>query len=246
MRSTGLTVNAQRSAGSRPQTPSGTRLVHSFDWPPRHSTPRSPSGPRRSSAISRSMPAARPRAHLSGATSGAGPAVRLSCCSVPRRASSGWRFRPTGSCWPPAMVRRAFSSGTSLPEHGFATWREFPVRSQARPSRQTVRSSPRQTEIPTSRLRTAFRSGKLPRGVGWLDCRWAKASMRSPARFLPERVFVGVRARAIQPVPPPLTRLWNLADDPTHPRLLEQFERFTDMGSRVGRRRSSHYRKPLP
>ena len=59
-RSTGLTaMRAKR--GSTPRPPNGTHAARSFDWLPRHSTPPSRSGPSRSCAISRSMPAANAR-----------------------------------------------------------------------------------------------------------------------------------------------------------------------------------------
>jgi eukaryotic-like serine/threonine-protein kinase len=54
--------------------------------------------------------------------------------------------------------------------------------------------------------------------------------------FLPGRVFAA-SAIANKPTPPPLTRLWDLAEDPIHPRLVDQFERFTDWNSEWAERR---------
>ena len=53
--------------------------------------------------------------------------------------------------------------------------------------------------------------------------------------FLPGGGFLGFGSRE-KPEPPPLGRLWNLADNPSQPRLVDQFERFiyTDSASTGG------------
>ena len=202
-RSTGLT-ETRGKPGITPAPPSGTRWARSFDWPPRHSTPPSPNGPRRSSAISRSMPAARPRARSSGATSGARLAAMSSCWSAPRRASAGWRFRPTEAPGHQRWHRGPSDSGMPSPENGFATWSKMPGQIEgptfssdgslvAAAERNTDVASPdgfsiwevasgrRLARLPMGRGFDALACAFLP-GGGFLGSGYARSAGAAPAR----------------------------------------------------------------
>ena len=223
------TINQRLAGGDRPgRSPcaqgagagrdcrSGTRWAHSFDWPPRHSTPPSPSGPRRSSAISRSMPAARPRARSSGATSGAGPAAMSSSCSAPPPRSSGWRLSPDGkvlatSDHTAGVQIRDAASGSLIrgTEQGIGKI-GAPVIS---PDGALIATEDRdrESESPDAfsiwEVASGRRKVRLSMGQGhdFLGC-----------QFLPDGSFLGFAN-------PLLTRLWNVADDPSRPKLLGEF-----------------------
>lgn len=56
--------------------------------------------------------------------------------------------------------------------------------------------------------------------------------------FLPGPVFVG-SGHSDTPAPSLLTRVWDFAEEPTHPRLVNQFERFTDWSPEWAGRRAA-------
>ena len=152
-----------------------------------------------------------------------GPAVKSSCCSGPARASRGWRFRPTASSSPPATAR----AGLQLWDAASGAWiRDMQTdrRPDRRPDLLAGRFACRRGRPQCRRavVRTAFRSGRSASGRRLARLPMDRASMRSRARFLPRRVLLGSGHRD-KPPPPPLTRLWSLADDPAHPRLLGQY-----------------------
>ena len=147
----------------------------------------------------------------------------------PPRASVAWPSHSTANSWPRPMDQRASNSGMPSPENGFAIWVPYRVGWESRASRPTARWSPLPTRAPIARRRTAFRSGRSPPGVGWFDLPIDRGFDSLYGTFLTEGGFLGYGHK--REGGRSLARLWSLADNPSHPRLLEQFDRPLDMNS---------------
>ena len=217
-RSTGL-IETPGKPRITPATPSGTPWERSSDWRLRLSTPPSPNALRRSFGTFRSTPGARPRAHSSGNTSGARRAARSSCWSVPlrelRRDGPLARRQTHGhDRWvggPPALGCRlrsmASRSRLIIGPDGRA---ELLVRRQA-----GRRSRPEHRSHVVGRLFSL--GGRLGAPAGSLADR-SRLRFSLSARF--SRLVGSWATDATRRTGGLSVRLWSLADDPSHARLL--------------------------